>query len=209
MFCRGGFLPSPQDGLGEAAAVVLIGNAGTAFWRSAASGLAETTDPLDDWTRRVLSPIAGQFGARAVFPFEGPPYHPFQQWAQRAEAVFPSPIGPLVHPEFGLWHAYRAAFLMASPVDVPAHSAAVSPCEECADKPCLTTCPVGAFETDGYDVPACVAHMERPEGADCLDLGCRARRACPVGPQYLYPPDQARLHMAAFVAAQRASAGDA
>src|SRR3546814_16164033 len=33
-------------------------------------------------------------------------------------------------------------------------------------------------------------------------LGCRARRACPVGRAYRYPPAQARLHMAAFIAAR-------
>ena len=57
---------------------------------------------------RPLEPARGrrlgrQFGAAALFPFEGPPYWPFQRWAQRAEpvsslalgAVDPSALRPL------------------------------------------------------------------------------------------------------------------
>ena len=29
----------------------------------------------------------------------------------RAEGLKPSPIGILMHPQFGLWHAYRGALL--------------------------------------------------------------------------------------------------
>lgn len=203
MFCRGGFHPAPGDDLDGTATVILVGNAGPAFWQSAAPNLPETRHPLDDWTRAILTPIAEECGAQIAFPFDGPPYHPFQQWAQRSEPVFPAPIGPLIHPEFGLWHAYRAAFLLSARIELPARGGAASPCDSCADRPCLATCPVGAFGAAGYDVPKCVDHIERPEGADCLELGCRARRACPVGADFLYPPGQARHHMAAFIAAQR------
>jgi hypothetical protein len=128
---------------------------------------------------------------------------PFQRWAQRAEPVFPSPIGMLIHPEHGLWHAYRGALAFAGEIaGLPPRGAAHSPCDSCADKPCLTTCPVGAFGPEGYDVPACAAHLRRPAGADCMGLGCRARRACPVGRQATYLPEQAAFHMAAFLGAR-------
>jgi hypothetical protein len=65
---------------------------------------------------------------------------------------------------------------------------------------------VGAFATEGYDAAACAGHVAAPAGADCLELGCRARRACPVGPERQYDPAQARFHMAAFLAARRAEA---
>jgi hypothetical protein len=61
---------------------------------------------------------------------------------------------------------------------------------------------VGAFTTAGYDVAACAAHVAAAAGADCLDLGCRARRACPVAPSGHYRPEQARFHMEAFLAAR-------
>ena len=43
----------------------------------------------------------------ALFPFSCPPFLPFLRWAERAEVVFPSPSGPLIHPVYGLWHTYR------------------------------------------------------------------------------------------------------
>jgi hypothetical protein len=76
------------------------------------------------------------------------------------------------------------------------------PCDSCADKPCLAACPVAAFDGKGYAVDACVAHIAAPAGADCLDRGCRARRACPVGREHLYAPAQAGLHMRAFLTAR-------
>lgn len=185
--------------------VILIGNAGAAMWPvfqaspEARSGLAHA---LDAWTRRVVGGLAGRFGGEAVYPFGGPPFHPFIRWAQRAEPVVPSPIGMLVHPDYGLWHAYRGALLFAESLDLPPREARPAPCETCTARPCLTTCPVGAFTAGGYDVAACARHIATPEGADCIEDGCRARRACPAGADYRYAPGQAAWHMRAFAAAR-------
>ncbi|MCR9222277.1 MAG: ferredoxin [Alphaproteobacteria bacterium] len=199
LILRGGFHPDADDGI-EAGTLLLIGNAGPALWRAFEAYAYEAEPhPLDRWTTRTVDPIAAAFGAQALYPFGGPPHHPFQRWARRAEAAHPSPLGLLIHPDYGLWHAYRAALLLPERLALPAPDGRPSPCETCADKPCLTTCPVGAFTVaHGYDVPACTAHIRSPQGRDCQDQGCRARRACPVGKAYAYDPRQAAFHMAAF-----------
>lgn len=74
---------------------------------AAARDAADWPHELDAWTRRVLEPLAGDLGAGVVYPFGGPPFHPFQRWAMKAEGLRPSPIGVLMHPEHGPWHAYR------------------------------------------------------------------------------------------------------
>ena len=140
--------------------------------------------------------LAADLGACALFPFDKPPL-PFQRWAARAGTVHTSPLGMSIHGEYGLWHAYRAAFAFGEEIPFAPAGGAASPCDACEDKPCLTTCPVGAFSGTGYDVPACAAHISMPQGADCIDLGCRARRACPVGRDHIYAPAQARFHMVA------------
>jgi hypothetical protein len=61
---------------------------------------------------------------------------------------------------------------------------------------------VGAFSRGAYDVAACVGHVESVAGADCMDFGCRARRACPVGAEYAYSPEQASFTMRAFLRAR-------
>ena len=181
---------------------ILIGNVNSAMWAAFSAEQIDAPDPLDHWTRQVVEPIAEQFNAKALYASEGPPYHPFQTWAMQAEAVFPSPIGPLVHPSFGLWHAYRAALVFDRVIDLPIQDPATSPCEACAEKPCLSTCPVEAFSSRTYDIPACVGHLETPEGEPCLNKSCAARRACPVGVQYCYVPEQSKHHMTAFLRTQ-------
>lgn len=205
---RGGFhvenddgVPALDDGRGVRT-VILLGNVGSSLW-PAFSTSVELHDgaahPLDRWTRRVAGAVAAQVGATALFPFEGPPYWPFQRWAQRAEAVHPSPLGLLIHPDHGLWHAYRAALMFAEVIDLPPRGGRPSPCITCADKPCLSSCPVGAFSGTSYDVGACASHIASAAGTDCMTLGCRARRACPVGISSSYVPEMARFHMDAFL----------
>jgi hypothetical protein len=153
---------------------------------------------LDDWTRAVVSPLAAELGARAIFPFEGPPYWPFQRWAQRAEPVFPSPLGILIHPRFGLWHGYRAALVFTERLPLSPREEAASPYASCAEKPCLSACPVGAFSPAKYDVAACTRHLVAQPAAACMEDACLARRACPVGQDFIYPEEQRRFHMRAF-----------
>lgn len=212
LIVRGGFYPDAGDGVpgnvpGGTATLVLVGNAGPDMW---AAFTAATTpamrkgdaNPLDDWTHEILTRAAAALGCRALFPFSGPPYYPFQQWALKAGGVFTSPTGPLIHPEFGLWHAYRGALAFHERLALTAPPRQSSPCETCTDKPCLSACPVDAFANGQYDVPVCVAHVGAAAGAECRTRGCLARRACPIGPRYGYGPDQARFHMDKFLKAQ-------
>jgi hypothetical protein len=207
---RGGFTVDAADGVPEltdgraARSVLMIGNVGEPggdpMWRAFAADRARFPGlhPMNDWTRAAIDPIAHAVGVTALYPFDGPPYHPFQKWAMRAEPVSPSPLGLFIHPEYGLWHAYRAALVFAERVDLPPRATLASPCDTCTDKPCLTSCPVGAFTTKGYDVPRCADFLETKAGEDCMDHACRARRACPVAPERAPVTDQARFHMEAF-----------
>lgn len=216
LILRGAFHPLAGDNVPELApgqaarTVLMIGNTGSRggdpMWRAFAVARMRYPgdDPLNRWTSDTVMPLAQGVGASALFPFDQPPY-PFQRWAIRADTVFPSPLGLLIHPEFGLWHAYRAALLFAEELPLPARKAAASPCENCAAKPCLTACPVDAFDGKGYDVPRCVAFLDSAEGDDCMSRGCAARRACPVGRDRAQEPAQARFHIAAFKRAASAS----
>jgi hypothetical protein len=207
---RGGFHPIADDAVPALAdgrmpaTLLLVGNVGASLW-PVFSGSVEAgdgaADPLNRWTQRVVGGIAREVGAEPLFPFGGPPYLPFQRWAMRAEAVAPSPLGILIHPDYGLWHAYRGALAFAEQLALPPRVERPRPCDSCAGRPCLSACPVGAFSGHGYDVPACIGHVGGSAGEACMSGGCLARRACPVGPAFDYGMAQARFHMAAFLAA--------
>jgi len=200
LMMRGGFHPSASDGAPDGTVtIIIIGNAGPDMWRAFSAARRDEPNPLDSWTRRIIDPLADAVGARAVYPSDGPPFLPFQRWALASGDVFASPIAPLIHARFGLWHAYRAALLFNEDVPLPERAVTQNPCDSCRDRPCLTTCPVDALGPERLDIPACASHVRSEDGADCRQLGCRARRACPVGRDYHYDADQAAFHMAAFL----------
>jgi hypothetical protein len=206
---RGGFHPDPEDEVPDVlpeipcSTLVLVGNAGPKMWRrfNASPESNLQIDPLDAFSRRMVGGVAQKLNAKAIYPFTGPPFLPFLRWAQKAEPVWPSPIGPLIHAKYGLWHAYRGALAFTSRIVLPARKHAKRPCDACVDRPCLTRCPVEAFSESGYDVPRCVAHLDSPDGGDCITAGCVARRACPVGREYAYTAEQAEFHTRAFLKA--------
>ncbi|MGP1679426.1 MAG: hypothetical protein ACTS6J_20005 [Burkholderiales bacterium] len=201
---RGAFHPGAGDGVpplaGDTPArtLVLAGNAGGRMWRAFVAARAAAPMTLDEWSGHVLAELAERLGARAVFAFQRP-YLPFQRWAMRAEACHPSPLGLLIHPDYGLWHGYRGALLFAAAIELPPPDRRASPCAGCADRPCLSACPAAAFDARAYDVAACVRHLVGMAEPACMDIGCVARHACPVGRDYRYRPAQARFHMQAFL----------
>ena len=220
---RGWLVPeatsAPRLKSGEPAkSIYLVGHGGGGFWpmfdawHEMHPGIA---DPLDTWSKAVINPAAARLGGEAVFPSDQP-WQPFQQWAMAAEGLKPSPLGLLIHPEYGLWHGYRGAILFAE-VRMDAAACApkeplggrlaypepakpgAHPCDTCGDKPCLSSCPVGAFTPAGFAVTECRSYLETEAGQDgCMRRGCLARDACPVGREYRYGADQIRFHMAAF-----------
>jgi hypothetical protein len=192
----GWFAPADMD---ETKFVILIGNAGPAMFQRFQR---ERLGSMDDWTRKVVEPLAAQLGAKAVFPFDQPAL-PFLSWARMGGAGHVSPLGLNIHPTYGLWHAYRAALLFPVQFDLPPQSAGAHPCKTCAEKPCLSACPVSAFDGNSYDVAACGTFLKSGAGNDCMEGGCLARRACPVGRGFQYSKAQAQFHMQAFLAARQ------
>jgi len=184
-----------------AKAVMLVGQAGAAPWphfsRWRALQPSDPADPLDTWCREIIAGVAGPFGARAVSPSDRP-FLPFQRWAMRAEGLKPSPLGILMHPEYGLWHAYRGALLFDRPLGLAEPETQVHLCDQCAEKPCLKACPVGAYSATGFAHQDCLAHVRGPAGRACRQRGCLDRNACPYGTAYRYPADVQAFHMAAF-----------
>ena len=152
-------------------------------------------DPVDRWSRRVIGQLACDLGAKALFPFGGPPWHPFHTWALRTGRVWDSPVRLLVNAEQGLMVSFRGALALKASVEVP--PPAVKPCDGC-QAPCLAACPAGALTGAGYDVPACHTFLDSAAGAVCMTGGCQVRRACPVSQSYARLPEQSAYHMRQF-----------
>lgn len=187
---------------------ILVGNIGGAMWEAfshSAEAIDGKNNPLDRWTRRHIEELAMSLECEACFPFDQP-YPRFQQYAVEATGLRQSPLGILIHPEFGLWHAYRALLVFTDvhslSVEVEkliqqAHEL-IHPCDQCVEKPCLSACPVSAFTSSGLDVTRCFSHIDTRIDPDCMLSGCAARNACPVGKGYRYSSDQIEFHMRSY-----------
>ena len=178
--------------------VLLLGPHEPGFWAvfsSAPEAGDGAPDPMDRWSKRVIAPLAQQFGGTALFPSDGPPYAPFFSWAMHSGRAWQSPVTLLVHDRAGLWVSFRGALRLPYLLDLPATP--TPPCTTCT-APCQTACPVGALNGDGYDVARCHAHLDTKEGKDCLSQGCLVRSVCPVSQTYGRLAEQSHFHMKAF-----------
>lgn len=207
LILRGGFnfsddelRPAGKNGL-FARSVLLVGNGGADYWQHFLQWRAGEPDtienPLDEWSRQVISEAAGAIGARVAMPNDKP-FMPFQQWAKRAEGLKSSPLGMLMHPRFGLWHAWRGALLFDVEISIQAPDNPIHPCDLCIGKPCLNSCPASVFDNGGYDYAGCVGHVRSTAGETCRQDGCIARNACPQAGEWRYPAQVQAFHQRAF-----------
>lgn len=215
---RGGWVPTKADALpalpagGAPAVVWMVGQVGSGAWPAfSASPFAQDgrPDPMDRWSKSIGNALARQLDGYALYPSDGPPWQPFQRWAARSEPLQASPLMLQIHPRHGLWHALRFALVLpvlapddAGEVAAP-HGLPADICAHCDGQPCLHACPVDAFSGSAFRVDDCADHLHDQHGADCMQRGCLARRACPVGADYRYVPAHAAFHMAAFADAHR------
>jgi hypothetical protein len=202
----------------------LIGNiqhpTSASFWphflqdAKATPRIATARHPLDTWTETILPPIASTFGADVWFVHTGPPYLPIISWLKAACGMKQSPMGIMMHPEYGLWCGFRAVLILPqTPHTAPSmrsYPAGKAPCDDCHDRPCLSACPVNAVQNGHYDVQTCrsalqqqYSHVENAPppahhaAAPCVAQGCLARMACPHQ-HYQYSQAQRQFHIKAF-----------
>ena len=209
LILRGGFLATPADKVpaqasGEpSSSLLLFGQTGSSLWPqfSRSSEYADgQPHPMDRWSERVGTELADTLNGKLLLPFGDAPHHPFISWAMRVEDVQPSRLGMLIHPAHGLWHAYRFAIALAETVSgLPRVQTYESTCDNCGDKPCLTACPVGAFDGTRYNVQSCYEYLSNHPGCTCLTSGCLARDACPEGQKSRYVKEQRQFHMQQFL----------
>ena len=153
-------------------------------------------DPMDRWSARVIGALAQSVDGKALFPFGGPPHHPFYSYALRSGQAQASPVQFLADGTVGLFASYRGAIALSQALPAE-HAAPAPPCTACGPQPCITACPVSALTPAGYDVPKCRTYINSPAGADCRTMGCAVRRACPVGAGKRLPA-QSAWHMDRF-----------
>ena len=181
--------------------LILLGPLEPGFWDHVTSQ-PEFSDgnhnPMDRWSKRIIDLVADSTNSFAVYPFGGPPYHPFISWALKSGRCWQSPVLILVHNTAGLFVSFRGALCFSETLVFP-QLPSQSPCDSCIEQPCKTACPVNAISRDTFNATICRTYISSEVGIDCLDRGCKVRRACPVSKNYGRCDEQSRLHQLAFI----------
>ncbi|MCB8946264.1 MAG: hypothetical protein H6658_21165 [Ardenticatenaceae bacterium] len=176
--------------------LLLLGHGGRRFWRAFNEFGWQTADPIDHFsihlTETCLRDYLGNPPYLRLYPLTE---HivPLPRLGELAGWCHPSPLGLGISPTYGLWFAYRTAYLVDADLPLAPFSLPPSPCHTCADKPCITTCPASAVRlAEGFDVFKC-SHFRLEESSPCQDR-CLARLACPVAPEHCYTLAQVQYH---------------
>ena len=97
--------------LGARGTILLLGPHEPGFWPAICDSPEwrdGAADPVDRWSRRVITGLADRLGAQTHFPFGTHPA-PFLTWALASNRAWTSPVGMLVQAEAGLMVSYRGA----------------------------------------------------------------------------------------------------
>lgn len=197
-------MPSSGVSLDAYRRLVLIGHGGRRMWAALQDWGMRTADPVDHYSislsRRFIRDCLEDSPVLWLYP--GTSYMiPLQQLGEAAGWCSPSPLGIGISPVYGLWLAYRAAFLVDADLPVIKVPPAPSPCIDCEKKPCLEACPAQAVRLDKMDIEACIHHRLRPQ-SPCADR-CLARMACPCAREHRYLLPQIQYHYGCSLATLR------
>lgn len=175
--------------------LVLIGHAGTDFWKSFSKANIQTTNPVDDFSIETTQGFIANYLNDTSYEWLYPSSDyiiPLQRLARLANWSQQSPLGLDISPTYGLWFAHRACFLTNADLEAYIEEAKASPCDSCKTKDCMQVCPASAVSEAKFSIETCVGHRVQ-NNSSCANT-CLSRRACPYFPEHQYSEEQMNYH---------------
>lgn len=182
--------------------LVLIGHGGRCMWQTLKAHGMDSANPIDRYSIFLTQQFISTYLDNAAVLWLYPTLQyvvPLQQLGEFAGWSFPSPLGSGISSEYGVWFAYRAAFLINAELPLTFSTSAPSPCNNCFKKPCVSACPVNAVQVESFALESCIDHRLSLD-SPCADR-CPARLACPIHPEHRYTLEQIRYHYRCSLAA--------
>lgn len=184
--------------------LVMFGNGGRQFWQSLHEQEPAEVNPVDEFSRYLAQQFLHDFldAPSAFMLYPGSLPVPLQRLGVVAGWQHSSPLGIGINQHYGLWFAYRVAFLVDIELPVTEKLAGDSPCLTCEDKPCVSACPVQAVSADEpFAIHPCMDFRVQANSL-CAEQ-CLSRLACPVAVEHRYDGAQIGHHYRHALGAMR------
>lgn len=169
----------------------LLANGGAELWNHLPHPLSAEDHPIDQFSIEQIKKIDPE--ARILFPH--PQWNiPLQRIGRFLNLSRPSLLGLDINDEYGLWFAFRGAFLSSLKLETKTRASFESPCLSCQDRPCQSACPAQAVAADSPFLLKQCADYRLSANSNCQDR-CLARLACPYQKDKQYKMEQLNYHM--------------
>lgn len=172
--------------------LILIGHGGTRLWQAVQTSGSGSEHPIDDFSVRTVERwFAAQCpGAAREIIYPGAIALGLQSLGALAGWHHASPFMVGINAVWGTWFAYRVALLADTELPLSPPMQGESPCADCAQRPCVASCPAGALDDNGFALERCLGY--RRQAASRCAASCVARLSCPVGGAHRYCDEQMR-----------------
>ncbi len=200
-----------QDHLPGCKSAVVFANGGTQFWecliediRENPKNFSDHQHPVDDFVGRCIQEVdPSPDNSRRWIQCSDTAdvFVDFRVLGQQGGLGHPSPVGLLIHPEYGLWVSLRMVLLTTERIPLSAKDIS-NPCDTCVEMPCIQSCPAGAVQKSGWSLQRCAQFHQDSE--DCASK-CHSRLACPVGREHRHGTLQHCYHNDRSLGRQRLS----
>jgi hypothetical protein len=187
-------LNTQVQGFSQYKQLILIGHSGKRLWKAMQEAGFHTDNPIDDFTIRHLKRFFTDELPNHTFSIIYPSSKPInlQKLGELAGWHHDSPLRIGVNDLWGSWFAYRAVILTDTQLSTTQKLESTSPCLNCKNKPCITSCPADAITTGSLDLDRCISYRKRHDSS-CKDT-CHARTSCPVAKEQAYTTEQVNYH---------------
>ena len=195
--------------LQDYSSLILIGHSGNAMWKRLCAQSGQAQNPVDEFSISCAELFVEKYldGCEHVVLYPGELPVPLQQLGTIAGWHHRSPLGLGINSAYGPWFGYRVALLVRANLPVMVDRLGESPCEQCADKPCISACPVHALsDSELPNISICVDYRLQKQSP--CEQQCLARMACPVGTEFRYCDEQLNYFYGRSIRAIRAHMTD-
>ncbi|GAB3552736.1 hypothetical protein GCM10027343_38650 [Noviherbaspirillum agri] len=166
--------------------LILIGHAGRTLWDSVTASGIRSDDPIDDFSTQVVRQWFAQHHSCNEYEILYPGAHAvgLQRLGMLAGWHHASPFMVGIDKSWGTWYAYRVLIVADTRFAPTPPVQDEHPCQPCAHKVCITSCPARAMDQGRFDLGKCVGYRKQ-DGSRCRTT-CLARVSCPVGVEHRY-----------------------